>query len=229
VARRWFRKTILQVACGDEAHTITLMPSGRLKLNNHNEQTVEAFMAFGAKKPRCLDIRDAFYSGDVGALPPELAGALHATLQRLRKAAHEALESADYREPSERWVDRAGTDYDIKVTASPSLETIYTEAEAVWHSKFGKRKYPGTALTIYMMTSVPAYIEVLRYMPKGLAYLKDGTALAVVAIRKVNRVKRKVDSLVALVGKQGRGLHMMGREALLRRDDEGDWVVKKWL
>jgi hypothetical protein len=228
VARGWFEKRTFEVECGGETHTLTLLPSGHLRVNDHDLDMVAAFTAFGATKPRCVEVLDAYHGSMPARLPPELAFAIMAAESRLGRTAEAALEKADYRAPSQRWVDRAGLEFNVKKTP-PGDERLETEVTTIWHSKFGKRKYPGKLVEVRVYLSFPGYIEVLRYIPDGLAYTKRGNAVFVVAIRKVHRVKRRVDSLEAIVGKQGRGLSVVEARALLKKDEHGRWVVKRWL
>ena len=54
------------------------------------------------------------------------------------------------RQAADRWVDRAGTSYTVTLGAAGAS----SESNKVWHSKYGKRHYPGTSVT-YRLT-VPA-------------------------------------------------------------------------
>jgi hypothetical protein len=44
------------IRCGGEQHTITFMPDGSLRLEDHNFEMLAAFTAFGAKAPRCFQL-----------------------------------------------------------------------------------------------------------------------------------------------------------------------------
>jgi hypothetical protein len=217
VAHGWFKKRTIEVECGDETHTLTLLPSGRLRVNDHNLKMIAAFTAFGAAKPRCIEVLEAFHGKVPARLPPELAFAIMAAEGRISRAAEAALEKADYRTFTFAAVDNTpGTTIRI-LKVAPGTEGLKTKTSA------------SQLLSINLYLSFPGYLEVLRYMPDGIAYTKDGKAIVVIAIRKVHRVKRRVDSLEAIVGKQGRGLAITPAEVLLKKDGEGNWIVRKWL
>jgi hypothetical protein len=216
VARGWFNKKTIEVECGGETHTLTLFPSGHLRLNDHDLDMVAAFTAFGAARPRCIEVLEAFHGTRPARLPPELAFAIMVAERRISRAAEAALGKADYRTFAEADNATGAATRILKVApGTEGLKTNITSASQL--------------MTINLYLSFPGYLEVLRYMPDGIAYTKDGKGLVVIAIRKVNRVNRKVDSLEALVGKQGRGLAINGAMALLRKNTDGRWVVKRWL
>ena len=224
MARKWFKKTTFEVYCEGTLHSLTLLPSGHLRMNDHSEKTVRAFLAFDAPKPECLEIQEAYYAGSSRFSLP-----LQQEVNRVRNvlidAALAALKGSSYRRPSIKWCRRAKATYSVEVTHPPGKSSLTSDIQTVWD----KRGYPGKKHELTLRLSLPDYIEVLKLIPSGLAYTRDGKAILVVRITQVNRVKRQMTSLHAIVGRQGRGLDVYEAEALLVKDEDGDWVVKKWL
>jgi hypothetical protein len=51
-----FPPSVINVRCGGETHHINITPDGQLELANHSLETLRAFTAFGAQRPKCLDV-----------------------------------------------------------------------------------------------------------------------------------------------------------------------------
>jgi hypothetical protein len=78
------RVVILEVECGGETHRIRIegdKPHRRLQVTmlDHEEQTVEAFTAFGAKEPACLQIARVWREDPQWAAHQLAPGAHYAT------------------------------------------------------------------------------------------------------------------------------------------------------
>lgn len=55
-----------RVHCGDAMHRLEIHEDGSMHMADHNEEEVYAFVAFGAKKPKCLEIIE-MYNDNPGA------------------------------------------------------------------------------------------------------------------------------------------------------------------
>ncbi len=194
------------------AEELGFEPSDTLSLYRNWERAVLLYGAPAQQRP----------------IPQEFADQLDRVLPRLRQAATEACESSTYREPSSRWVDTAGLGLRFKLIGDANLVhvSVSGEPKKVWHSKFGKRNYPGVALTVLLQTTLRAYITLLNKIPDGVIYdpKKGYWAMAAGIVKVIDR-----NTAIVKAGKQGRGVSIVDAKALVRKDTEGDWIVQRWL
>ena len=173
-----------------------------------------------------------FKSGIGSLVPQEIMKQLLKTGKRLKKAATRAFDKTNYRSSSTKWVDSAGTTFKIEfmILGASQKNAEFTSVEGlpetVWHSKYGKRQYPGKTLEVKIKTSPKLYIELLNKIPDGVIYdpKKDIWCLAAAIIEIIER-----NSMIVIAGQQGRGLSINRRAALVNKDEDGDWFVKRWL
>jgi len=57
------------------------------------------------------------------------------------------LSQTSLRSAGSSWVDRSGTEDSVRLTDNAGRADCWSQPEKVWHSKFGKRRWPGTSVT----------------------------------------------------------------------------------
>lgn len=217
--------TPTEIQCSGETHVLNIDRHGRLLLDTekHDVDLERALGALGGEMSECVTTLDDWEAGRVRHLTAELQIKMHEAYRPLLAKAEEALELADYRRPSDRWVDRAGTKT-LAIIVPPGREHFSSETSKAWHSKSGKRKYPGTKLELVIYISIPSYKKVLRVFKDGLVRDKKGNDVAVVAI--VN--KNKDGTLQVVAGKQLLGFSIAAEHAIVVPTDDG-YALKRWL
>jgi hypothetical protein len=114
---------ILKKRCSGKTHEIKLHRDGSIQLLNHDIDTLRAFTAFGAKKPRCLDALEDWEGDPIGML-------LTPGFLERNEAALIAAEWAEQVAPL-AWEDTLGTGATDLTHRKPIVDAL-TAARMLW-------------------------------------------------------------------------------------------------
>jgi len=241
-----YKRIVVPMHCPEEGMADTalleLTTKGEMVLHGYDRDVDIAAEALGLPVSPCFIIEQqwdviivdsiarpqSMRSSYFEVLPQKVMQELLRVGPRIKEAAEEAYYESTYREPSSRWVDRAGMSFKSELFGPRSAvqTSVSGTPEKVWHSKYGKRQYSGVAVRVTLVTTVPAYITLLNKIPHGVVFdPKSKTWCMAASIVKV--IDR--NSVVVVAGKQGRGVAVDSRRALVQKGSDGSWVVKKWL
>jgi len=242
-----FNPTVAEMDCApldpaDGPVLIELSTKGEIVLHNYDREAEAAAMALGFDPSKCFEVENTWHLIVYDAiahpgrceiscnrlLPTAIKKQLLRVGPLIKKAAEQAFEETTYREPSSRWVDTAGMSFELTITGlrRTTDEYVYGAPKKVWHSKFGKRNYPGVAVDLVLRTSVVSYLTLLNKIPGGVVYdpKQDVWCLAAAVVKVIDR-----NTAVVSAGKQGRGVAVESLKALVQKAADGNWVVQRWL
>jgi hypothetical protein len=239
-----FRRIVVSMDCfyQDPPVLLEVTTKGELVLHNYDRDTEIAAEALGLDPSRCYEIENQWGAIVVysiarrlymkktyaSLLPKEVMRELLRVGPLIKEAAESAFRKTTYRKPSSRWIDRAGMSFSPEFFGPRAAvpPSVLTRSNKVWHSKYKKCRYPGIATRLDFSTTVPIYITLLNKIPEGVVYdpRQDVWCMAAGIVEVVNR-----DNVIVVAGKQGRGVAVDSRNALVQKGSDGSWVVKKWL
>lgn len=246
--RTFFKRTFVEIDCLplDDSKPVVaeLTSKGELILHNYDEESeiIAAEMGFGVG---CLTlgeewenfIKRLFGPGEANEdiIPKSFMIQAERVSKKIRETAQGAFELSGYREPSSKWVDRAGVAFRLFIDSIyPENVSVIGTPVKVFHSSYRKRNYPGTLLRLNLTTSLVGYIQLLNKIPDGVIYDPKSDTFCIAA--GIDRVISK-DKLVVFAGKQGRGVSVDNRTAIaekvIRHSSDGlpitVWVVSRWM
>jgi hypothetical protein len=212
-----------QIACSGENHTLLVDANGKLILPDHDVDLERSLAALGAELPACIVMLDHWKAERYQELTLPLRQAVFRVNKRYIDKLRTAIDLADYRKPSTRWVDRAGVEVTISLASwRPSIDG---ESQKVWDTK---RSYSGTFLDIKVRLVLSRYRYMLKTFKNGLIRDAKGKDWVVLSMRKE---KKGSPNLFVRAGRQGRGLSIFTAQALAvpDKDAPNGYILKKWL
>jgi len=159
--------------------------------------------------------------------------------QRVAKLLRASWWKSDYRRAvKSRWVDGTGVALSSFCGLDGSAVRIMSETEKIWDS--GGKIRSGTRQTVGLVVPWRRYAELRKAM--GLQGMAGDPALfrdrktgndhlpLAIAPELMGKLRGWKDGDLSVVsGKQGRGLSIDTRDALIRRDEDGEWFLVRWL
>ena len=244
--RVFYKHTVVPIDCVSQDRETPVLfevtTKGEFVLHNYDHEIDLVLEAFEANTSRCYAITrqwdeiivDSIAKPSVmrryyaKILPQKVMQDLLRVGSLLKEAAYSAFKETTYRQPSSKWVDRAGMSFKSEFFGPSAVikPSVSATPKKAFHSKYKHRQYPGVAVCVRLTTTVPAYITMLNKIPEGVVFdhKQDCWCMTAGIVDVVDR-----NSTIVVAGKQGRGVAVDSRNALVQRGADGTWTVKKWL